>query len=109
MAHRSASAAARRRGAEELVGPNNIQPSTKLLSLRRAPATAKAGRGSDYGIAYLDANKQPFDGSKTYKLNIPAEPPVKSFWAVTIYDPPNTLNAANQPGLPHGRQPDRGH
>ena len=50
-------------------------------------ATPKEGRGSDYGIAYLDSRKQPFDGSKSYKLHIPANPPVKSFWAVTIYDP----------------------
>jgi len=52
-----------------------------------AMATPKEGKGSDYGIAYLDSEKQPFDGSKTYKLHIPANPPVKSFWAVTIYDP----------------------
>jgi hypothetical protein len=52
-----------------------------------AMATPKEGKGSDYGIAYLDGKKQPFDGSKTYKLHIPAKPPVKSFWAVTIYDP----------------------
>ena len=53
------------------------------------PAMAKPreGTGSDYGIAYVDANKQPFDGSKTYKLHIPANPPVGNFWAVTVYDP----------------------
>jgi len=52
-----------------------------------AMSTPKEGRGSDYGIAYVDSEKQPFDGSKNYKLNVPANPPVKSFWAVTIYDP----------------------
>lgn len=52
-----------------------------------AMATPKEGKGSDYGIAYLDSEKKAFDGSKTYKLHIPAKPPVKSFWAVTIYDP----------------------
>jgi len=51
-----------------------------------AMATPHVGKGSDYGIAYVDSEKQPFDGSKTYKLHIPANPPVKSFWAVTIYD-----------------------
>jgi len=52
------------------------------------PAMAKprAGTGSDYAIAYLDSNKHVFDGSKTYKLSIPANPPVNNFWAVTIYD-----------------------
>ena len=44
------------------------------------------GKGSDYGIAYVDSKKQPFDGSKTYKLNIPANPPVNNFWSVVLYD-----------------------
>ncbi len=52
-----------------------------------AMAVTRAGAGSDYGIAYVDANKQPFDGSKTYKLHVPANPPAKDFWAVTLYDP----------------------
>jgi hypothetical protein len=51
-----------------------------------AMALTKAGAGSDYGIAYVDANKQPFDGSKTYKLRLPPNPPVKAFWALTMYD-----------------------
>jgi hypothetical protein len=51
-----------------------------------AMAVTRAGAGSDYGIAYLDSNKLPFDGSKTYKLRLPANVPVNNFWAVTIYD-----------------------
>jgi len=51
-----------------------------------AMAVTKAGAGSDYGIAYVDSKKMPFDGSKTYKLNIPANPPAKAFWALTMYD-----------------------
>jgi hypothetical protein len=52
------------------------------------PAMAKTGVGvgSDYAGAYLDANKQPFDGSKAYKLHLPSNVPVNNFWAVTIYD-----------------------
>ncbi len=52
-----------------------------------AMAAPREGKGSDYAIAYVDADKQPFDGAKTYKLNIPADPPVGNFWAVTVYDP----------------------
>ena len=51
-----------------------------------AMAVSKAGVGSDYGIAFVDAKKQPFDGSKTYKLHIPENPPAKDFWALTMYD-----------------------
>ena len=49
-------------------------------------AVSIPGKGSDYGIAFLDADKQPFDGSKTYKLTIPANVPTKDFWAETLYD-----------------------
>lgn len=51
-----------------------------------AMTTTIPGKGSDYAIAMTDADKQPFDGSKTYKINLPANPPVKDFWALTIYD-----------------------
>jgi hypothetical protein len=51
-----------------------------------AMAVSVPGVGSDYGIAYVDSNKMPLDGSKTYKLNIPANPPAKDFWALTMYD-----------------------
>ena len=51
-----------------------------------AMAVTIPGAGSDYGIAYVDAEKQPMDGSLTYKIHVPADPPVKDFWAVTAYD-----------------------
>jgi hypothetical protein len=51
-----------------------------------AMAVTYPGKGSDYGIAYVDADKMPFDGSKTYKLRVEPNPPVNDFWAVTIYD-----------------------
>ncbi|MBB3699483.1 DUF1254 domain-containing protein [Flammeovirga yaeyamensis] len=44
------------------------------------------GKGSQYAIAYSDKDGNTFDGSKTYKFHIPANPPMKDFWSFTIYD-----------------------
>ena len=51
-----------------------------------AMAAPRLGKGSDYAITYVDSEEKPFDGAKTYKLNIPADPPVANFWALTVYD-----------------------
>ncbi len=51
-----------------------------------AMAVTFPGKGSDYGFAFVDEDTQPLDGSKTYKINIPANPPAKDFWALTVYD-----------------------
>jgi hypothetical protein len=74
----------------EVNGARNLDARTMFYYAYTAvtPAMAKprAGVGSDYAIAYRDSKKQPFDGAKTYRLHIPADPPVKDFWAVTLYD-----------------------
>ena len=44
------------------------------------------GKGSQYAAAYSDKDGNTFDGSKTYKVNIPADAPMKDFWSFTIYD-----------------------
>lgn len=45
------------------------------------------GLGSQYASASTDSNGDYLDGSKNYKLNIPANPPAKDFWSVVVYDP----------------------
>jgi hypothetical protein len=45
------------------------------------------GKGSQYAYAVTDANGDYLDGSKTYKLNIPANVPAADFWSVVAYDP----------------------
>ncbi len=49
-------------------------------------AVPRLGKGSDYGVRYLDSDGQSFDGSKTYKVELPANVPVANFWAFTVYD-----------------------
>ena len=51
-----------------------------------AMALTRPGAGSDYLIAGLDSEHKALDGSKSYRLHVPANVPVKDNWSVTIYD-----------------------
>jgi len=51
-----------------------------------AMALKIVGKGSQYAIAYLDKSGDSLDGSKTYRINIPANVPVADYWSFTIYD-----------------------
>ncbi|ART82113.1 hypothetical protein CBP31_05300 [Oceanisphaera profunda] len=51
-----------------------------------AMATPKVGEGSVYAAATRDKEGHALDGSKTYKLTLPANIPQQNFWSMTIYD-----------------------
>jgi len=51
-----------------------------------AMALKLVGKGSQYAFTYLDSNGNPLDGSKTYKIHVPANVPAKDFWSFTLYD-----------------------
>jgi hypothetical protein len=53
------------------------------------PAMVKkmVGVGSQYALAVADKDGNFLDGSKNYKLHIPAKVPAKDFWSVVVYDP----------------------
>lgn len=42
--------------------------------------------GSQYLMAVVDADKNYFDGSKTYRVTLPKDVPVGKFWSLTLYD-----------------------
>ena len=62
---------------------------TFYMSTVNTPAMAMKliGAGSQYAWGYLDANGNALDGSKTYKLNLPKDPPALKFMSVVVYDP----------------------
>ena len=44
------------------------------------------GKGSVYEIGARDADGHHLDGSKTYKVTLPAPIPAKDFWSFMVYD-----------------------
>ena len=52
-----------------------------------AMAVKMVGKGSQYAYNATDKAGNYLDGSKSYKLNIPANAPAKDFWSVVVYDP----------------------
>ena len=44
------------------------------------------GVGSQYLMGFLDADGNPFDGGKTYKVTLPKGIPARAFWSFTLYD-----------------------
>jgi hypothetical protein len=57
-----------------------------FIGISPAEGMLVSGIGSQYLMATLDANKEYFDGGKTYKLTLPKDIPAKNFWSLTLYD-----------------------
>jgi len=57
-----------------------------VTGITPAMAMRMTGIGSQYLLATLDANKQYFDGGKTYKVTLPKGIPQANFWSLTLYD-----------------------
>ena len=72
-------------------GGRNLDARTYFFYMATVNTPAMAlkmiGKGSQYAFGDKDENGQYLDGSKTYKLTIPADVRAKDFWSVVAYDP----------------------
>ena len=49
-----------------------------------------------YPIRFIDSDNQPVTGTNSYKIHFDKEPPVNSFWSLTLYDANNKLFCDNE-------------
>ena len=67
--------------------PNEYVVEGRGLAYSYAYFSAKhLGAGQYYLMTIVDKDGEPLDGANTYRLNVPANPPVKLYWSATAYD-----------------------
>ena len=72
-------------------GARNLDARTYFFYIATVNTPAMAlemvGKGSQYAVIDKASDGEFLEGSRTYKLNIPAPVPVLDFWSVVVYDP----------------------
>jgi hypothetical protein len=58
----------------------------EAVSFSAAMRSQTPGQGQAYLSAYTDADGAWLDGGNASTLHVPADPPAKLFWSVTVYD-----------------------
>jgi len=76
---------------DEGLGGRNLDARTQFFYFATVNTPAIVwkliGKGSQYAWGYLDESGGYLDGSKSYKLNLPKDPPAKKFISIVLYDP----------------------
>ena len=63
-----------------------LQYTYGAIYLSPAIGVMKAGPGANYVQTFRDKDGNHFDGGKSYRLHVPANPPASAFWSLTAYD-----------------------
>ena len=63
-----------------------LQYTYGAIYLSPAIGVMKAGPGANYIQTFRDKDGNHFDGAKSYRLHVPANPPAAAFWSLTLYD-----------------------
>jgi hypothetical protein len=78
--------------------PNSYPVDGRGITYSMAYFSAKhLGMGQFYLMTTRDKSGGAFDGARTYRLNVPAKPPVNLYWSATIYDRATHALIRNQP------------
>jgi hypothetical protein len=72
----------------------------EAVVVSKAMLTQTPGVGQRYIAAYKDRDGNWLSGGNTYRLRVPANPPVKQFWSVTAYDEGTRQMVVTQQGRP---------
>ncbi len=70
----------------------------EAVSFSEAMHSQTPGVGQAYLGAYTDVDGWWLDGARSYTLHVPADPPAKLFWSVTVYDTESRCLVDNEQG-----------
>ncbi|MES2467455.1 MAG: DUF1254 domain-containing protein [Verrucomicrobiota bacterium] len=71
----------------DFADPNAYAVDGRGITYSMAYFSAKRiGTGQYYLMTIVDKDGKPFDGTATYRLNVPPDAPVKLYWSATVYD-----------------------
>jgi hypothetical protein len=72
----------------------------EAVVISKAMLTQTPGVGQRYIAAYKDKDGNWLNGSNTYKLHVPPNPPAKQFWSATAYDEGTRQMVVTEQGRP---------